>query len=772
MTFDVVLSTEEYKVVGTRPIRHDGTDKVTGRARYAADILLPDLLHGKILRSPHAHARIKSIDASRAMALPGVKAVVTATDLPEPSARLSDQEEGAIVNYGFYSRNVMAREKALYRGHAIAAVAATSPHVAEDALSLIDVDYEVLPPVLNAHEAMKDAAPILHEKLLTTSSPAFRAGGYRDEEAGEGTNVASHFEFALGDVEKGFQEAAVVVEREFHTRPVHQGYIEPHSATARWNTDGSVTVWASSQGHFALRDHTTHMLGLPVSKVTIIPMEIGGGFGGKGMGGCYLEPVAAALSRKTGQPVKLTMSRTEVFLGTGPTSASHIKVRMGATKDGRITAAEGELIYEAGAFPGSPVSSGCRTMLGPYDIPNVRLEGFDVVVNTQKTAAYRAPGSPAAAFAAEALIDELCEKLSMDPIEFRLLNASKEGTRQAAGPVFRRIGNVEMLQAAKQHPHLSSPLDGSKRGRGVANGCWFNGTGPASAVASVNPDGTVSLVEGSPDIGGTRAVAAMHLAEVLGIAADDVRPAIGDTDSIGYSSGAGGSGVAFKTGMACYEAAEDVKRQLIERAASIWDVSPDDVAYADGLLSYKSDPELRLTFKELAARLNGTGGPIVGRATVNPAGVGPAFALHIVDVEVDTDTGKVEILRYTTLQDAGKAVHPGYVEGQMQGGAVQGIGWALNEEYFMDDDGQMLNSSFLDYRMPTSLDLPMIDTVIVEVPNPGHPYGVRGVGEVSLVPPMAAVANAIYHAIGIRMNVLPMSPGNILQALWEKEGYP
>ena len=775
MVSNLVIKDKEepdYTVVGTRPVRHDGYDKVTGRARYAADAQLPGLLHAKMLRSPHAHARILSIDASRALAMPGVRAVVTAADLPETSARFSDQEEGATVNYGFYGRNVLAQEKVLYKGHAVAAVAAISPHEAEEALALIDVEYEVLPAVFSAEEAMKEGAPILHERLLTMSSPAFRQGGYSDEEPEVPTNVANHFEFRLGDLEAGFKEADVVMEREYHTRPVHQGYIEPHSATALWHADGTVTVWTSTQGHFPLRDHTSTLLGLPVSSVKIIPMEIGGGFGGKGQGGCYLEPTAAILSRKSGQPVKLSMSRTDVFLGTGPTAGTHIRAKMGVTRQGRITAAEASLVFEAGAFPGSPVSSGCRTMFGPYDIPNAYLEGYDVVINTQKTAAYRAPGSPAAAFAAESLIDEICEAISMNPIEFRLMNASKEGTRQATGPVYRRIGNVEMLEAAKAHPHWSAPLEGPNRGRGVASGAWFNSSGPASAVASVNPDGTVSLVEGSPDIGGSRVVAAMHVAEVLGIPAEEVKPSIADTASIGYSSGAGGSGVAFKMGTACYEAAQDIVRQMRERAARIWDVDAAEVEYIDGGLRHSKDPELKFGFKELSARLNATGGPIVGRATVNPAGVGNAFAMHMVDVEVDPETGKVDILRFTTFQDAGKAIHPSYVEGQMQGGAVQGIGWALNEEYYLNQEGQMVNSSFLDYRMPTSLDLPMIDTVIVEVPNPGHPYGIRGVGEVSIVPPMAAVANAIYHATGARMSRLPMTPGAVLEVLWAKDGGP
>ena len=765
---NMVLSTQDYAVVGTRPLRHDGPDKVMGRARYAADIHLTGMLHGKILRSPHPHARLRGIDAGRALALPGVLAVVTAADFPEVSAEAADLAEGANVNYGFYSRNVMAREKALYRGHAVAAIAALSPHLAEEALDLIEVDYEVLPAVLNADAALQPDAPLLHERLVTMDSPAMRPGGWGDPSTPV-TNLANRFEFRLGDLEQGFAAADAVVEREFHTRPVHQGYIEPHAATAQWNTDDTVTIWCSSQGHFALRDHTSTILGLPVSKVKIIPMEIGGGFGGKGMGGCYLEPVVAALSRKTGRPVKIAMTRNEVFLGTGPAPATHMKVKVGATNDGRLTAAEAHLTYEAGAFPGSPVASACRTMFAPYAIPNGWIEGLDVVVNTQKSAAYRAPGSPTAAFAAETVLDEVCEKIGMDPVEFRLINAAQEGARQITGPVFRKIGFLEICQAAQQHQHLATPVAGPRRGRGVAAGCWMNGTGPASAVASVNPDGTVSLVEGSPDIGGSRAAMAMHIAEVLGIAAEEVKPSIADTDSIGYSSGAGGSGVTFKMGTAVYQAAEDIKRQMVERAAKLWDVAVADVDYTKGILSHKSDSELRMTFNQLARRLNGSGGPIVGRATANPPGVGNAFGLHIVDVEVDADTGKVDILRYTALQDAGKAIHPSYVEGQIQGGAVQGIGWALNEEYYTDPAGLMVNSSFLDYRMPTSLDLPMIDTVIVEVANPGHPLGVRGVGEVSLVPPMAAIANAIYDAVGLRLAELPMNSANILEARWQQE---
>jgi CO/xanthine dehydrogenase Mo-binding subunit len=774
---NIVLSNEEFNVIGSRPIRPDGADKVTGRARYGADTILPGLLHGKILRSPHAHAIIKSVDTSAAESFPGVRAVVTSADWPETSRKLSDLAEGAIQNLGFLSTNVLARGKVFYKGHAIAGVAATSPHIAEQALSLIKVDYEVLPPVLSADDAVKPDAPILHERLASISNPALRPGGYKDDDdASAPTNIANHFEFRLGDIEQGFKDADVVVEKETKTVPVHQGYIEPHAGTAQWQTDGKLTIWSSSQGQFSVRDHTARFMGIPVADVKAIPMEIGGGFGAKTI--VYVEPVAALLSRKSGHPVKVQMSRTEVFEATGPTSGTQIKVKLGATKDGRLIAAEAHLVYEAGAFPGSPVSPGAQCMMAQYDIPNAYIEALDVVINRPKSAAYRAPGAPASAFAMETAIDELCEKLGMDPLEFRLLNSSKEGVRRVTGPVTPKVGYIETLQALKDHPHYAAPLNGQStngrsngklRGRGVACGFWGNNTGPASAIAVVNSDGSVSLTEGSPDIGGSRAALSQHLAEVLSIPLDEIKIQVGDTDSIGFTSNTGGSSATFKSGWATYEAGQDVKRQMIERAARIWDIPVEDVEYGDGVLQHKSDPELKLTFKQLAARQVGTGGPIVGRAGVNPPGAGPSISAHLVDVEVDPETGKVDVLRYTAAQDAGKAIHPSYVEGQIQGGVVQGIGWALNEGYQINDSGAMLNSSFLDYRMPTSLDLPMIDTIIVEVANPAHPYGLRGVGEVPIVPPMAAISNAIHDAIGVRMNTLPMSPEQVLEAIWSKE---
>ena len=755
---NIVLSSREYSVVGTRPIRHDGADKVTGRALYGADFQTAGLLFGKTLRSPHAHARIKSIDTTKAAALPGVRAVLTAKDLPELEPGLTIMTLGYGESLDFMRQNVLAHDKALYGGHAIAGVAAISPHISEEALDLIDVEYEILPHVLTAPEAMKEGAPILIGDLKTEELGLQKDGA---------TNIAQHFQYKLGDIDEGFLRADLVIEREFTTATVHQGYIEPQNVTVLWNSDGRLHVWTSTQGPFEVKGYLAALLDMDVSRVKVTPMEIGGGFGGKFP--LYHDPVAALLSKKTGRPVKMVMSRKEVFESTGPTSGSYIKVKIGATTEGKITAAQAYLAYEAGAFPGSPVTAGAECVFGPYDIPNVVIDGYDVLVNKPRAGAYRAPGATNAGFAAETIIDEIALKLGLDPIEFRLNNAAKEGTRRASGPILPRVGLVETLEAMYNHPHWKAPLNGPNRGRGAAVGFWMNGGAESSCTISVNADGRVNLIEGSVGIGGIRASVAMQAAEVLGIAAEDVYPSVVDTDSVGFTSGTGGSSVAFKTGWAAYLAANHLVDQMIQRVGMIWGIDPEAVEYEQGVFRSKTDSELSMTFKELAGQLNDSGGPIVGEAALSATGVGAAFAGCIADVEVDPETGKVDILRFTMVQDAGKAIHPSYVEGQMQGGAVQGIGWALNEEYFMSEDGRMLNSSLLDYRMPTSLDLPMIDTVIVEVPNPGHPFGVRGVGEVSIIPPPAAIANAIHRAIGVRMDTLPMNPGAVMEAIWKQK---
>ena len=752
-----------YKVIGTRPIRHDGVDKVIGAAKYGADTQLSGMLHGKVLRSPYAHARIRSIDTSKAAALPGVLAVLTADDFPIIGDQVIDFAETQ-GNARLMAEHVMAHRKALYQGHAVAAVAATNPHIAELALDLIEVDYEVLPPLLSVQEAMKDDAPVIHEDMTTYFKLDRMARG---DDTGVHGNVASHIQHKLGDVEKGFKEADLVVEREFSTATVHQGYIEPHASTATWAGDGRLTVWTCTQGSFAIRSSTAAICGISEDQVRVIPTEIGGGFGAKIT--TYLEPLAAILSKKTGRPVKLVMSRKDVFEGTGPTSASTMRTKIGVTNDGKITAAQVWMAFEAGAFPGSPVGGGTLCATGPYNIENLLVDGYDVVVNKQKVQAYRAPGQPQGAFAVEPVIDELAEKLGMDPMELRLKNVAKEGDRMPNGVAHPRFGVRELEEAMRDHPHYLTPLTGPNQGRGVAVGYRWQAGQMSSATITVNNNGTINLVTGSVDIGGTRTAVAMQAAEVLGIAAEDVVPTVVDTDTIGYTAVTGGSRTAFDTGLAAIQAAEDIKRQMAARAALIWEVQDEDVSFADGVFTCVKNPNDSFTFRELSGRLMRTGGTITTSVSTVSTGVGPIIAGNIVDVEVDPETGKIDILRFTAFLDVGTPVHPSYVEGQIQGGTVQGIGWALNEEYCYNDQGAMLNSSFLDYRMPTTLDVPMIEAVMIEVPNPRHPFGLRGVGEAPIIPPLPAIANAVSHAIGVRMNNLPISPVAVLEALEAKE---
>ena len=751
----------QYDVVGTRPIRHDGVDKVIGAAKYGADIQLSGMLHGKVLRSPYAHARIKSIDTSEAEALTGVTAVVTSKDFPIIADEMIDLAETQ-GNARLMAEHVMAADKALYKGHAVAAVSATSPHIAEQALALIEIDYEVLKPVLSLQEAMKDGAPLLHGNL-TTYFKLERFG--RGDDTGAKSNIASHIQHKLGDVEKGFKEADVIVEREFTTQTVHQGYIEPHASTATWAGDGRLTVWTCTQGSFAIRSSCAAILDIPESAIRVIPTEIGGGFGAKIT--TYLEPVAAVLSKKSGRPVQVVMSRKDVFEGTGPTSASTMRTKIGATKDGKITAAQVWMAFEAGAYPGSPIGGGTLCATGPYNIANLLVDGYDVVVNKQKVQAYRAPGQPQGAFAVEPVIDELAEKLGMDPLEFRLKNAVKEGDRMPNGVPHPHFGVMEMEEAMKAHDHYQTPLTGPNQGRGVAVGYRWQGGQASSATITVNNNGTINLVTGSVDIGGSRTAVAMQAAEILGISAEDVSPTVVDTDTIGWTGVTGGSRTAFDTGLAAIQAAQETIRLMKARAALLWEIDEEEVIFDGGIFRCTSTED-NISFKDLSARLMQTGGPVTCSVSAASPGSGPIIAGNLVDVEVDPETGKVDILRYTAFMDVGTAVHPAYVEGQIQGGTVQGIGWALNESYFYDEEGVMLNSSFLDYRMPTSLDVPMIDTVMIEVPNPKHPFGIRGVGEAPIIPPLPALAIAVSNAIGVKMSDLPLTPDVILAALESK----
>ena len=743
------------KVVGTRPIRPDGVDKVTGRAVFAADTRAAGMLWGKVKRSPHAHARIVSIDTSKAQALPGVRAVVTAADFPQIASEEAFVGEGP-MNFRDLSLNCMARDKALYEGHAVAAVAASTQAIADAALDLIDVRYEVLPHVIEVEAAMAPDAPILHDDLFTagvTPAPT------------KPSNIAKVVTFKKGDADAGFAEADVIVEGRYTTQPVHQAYIEPHACLVTYSPDGQITIHASSQGHFMIRAYTAKLLGLDMSNIRVNPAEIGGGFGGKTL--IYLEPVAVALSRKSGRSVKMQMTREEVFRGSGPTSGATVEVKLGAKKDGTIVAAKQVLKFQAGAFPGSPIGPGCMCGFAMYDLPNVDVVGYDVVSNRPKVAAYRAPGAPITSFAVESAMDDLAVKLGIDALTLREKNAAKNGTKTHYGPTHTNIGFTAVLDAVKAHPHWKSPVKAGQ-GRGLATGFWFNIGGESTATVHVNEDGSVVAATGSPDIGGSRASIGMMVAEVLGVPAERVRTVVADTASIGYTFVTGGSRVTFATGMAATQAAEKVVDELKRRAAATWDIPADAVEWKDGM-AYPAGANAGgfepLDLSALALKQGRTGGPINAEVSINAQGAGAGFGAHICDVSVDKETGHVKIERYTAIQDVGKAIHPSYVEGQIQGGAAQGIGWALNEEYIYNAKGQMENAGFLDYRVPVASDVPMIEAVLVEVPNPRHPFGARGVGEVPIVPPMAAIANAIRGATGLRLQDLPMSPPKVRAAI-------
>lgn len=737
-----------FKVVGTRPPRPDGVDKVTGRALYGADLHAPGMLIGKVLRSPHPHARIVSIDASKAEALPGVKAVITAADFGPVDAKDIPT-----------MRNVMAHDKALYEGHAVAAVAATNVEIAKSALKLIAVDYEILAHVTDVDAAMAEDAPLIHEDNFTEGV---------DPKPDKPSNIATRSEFGHGNLDAGFADADIIIEREFKTEAAHQGYIEPPACLATYSEDGSSELWCSTQGHFLVRDTCAALLGISVSRLRVMASEIGGGFGGKTV--VYLEPLALALSRKSGRPVKMVMSRSETFRAAGPTSSSSMRVKIGVTKDGRITAGDALLNFQSGAYGGFIAMLGAMCAFACYSLKNVRAIGNEVLTNRPTQASYRAPGAPIINYAVESVIDELARELDMDPIEFRLINAAKEGDKSSYGPKYDQIGLIQALEATRDHPHYKAAVaDG--HGRGIAAGFWFNFGGLTAISLNVNSDGTVTVSVGRPDIGGSRASMCQMAAEEFGIPYDNVRTIIADTGALGFNDTTDGSRTTFANGLAIIDAARQAIKDMCGRAAKSWGIPEEAVEWVDGC-ARPCGPNAGdfepMSIAEIARKSPQTGGPIAGHLEINADGAGVSFSVHIADVKVDEETGRTDVTRYTVVQDAGKAIHPSYVEGQYQGGAVQGIGWALSEGYVYGDDGVMQNPGFLDYRMPVCSDLPMIDATIIEIPNRGHPYGVRGVGETAIVPPMATIANAIRSATGVRVTEVPMAPPVVLAAIEEK----
>jgi CO/xanthine dehydrogenase Mo-binding subunit len=744
------------KVLGRRLARVDARERVTGEARYPADLALPGMVHARLLRSPHAHARIRRIDTTRAGALKGVLAVVTAADFPElPVGAMIPMGETGYDMWMVAELN-MARRKVCWVGQPVAAVAAVDVHVAEAALALIEVDYDPLPAVLDIEAALAEGAPVLHEHVLTKGvEPRPRAA----------SNLCSRTLIGRGDAQAALGQAHARARASVRIDTAHQGYLEPQVVVAEVDANGFATVWASTQGQFTAELMISAMLGLPASKLKVVPLEVGGGFGGKIA--IHGEAAAVRLAQKCRRPVKIVLSREEVLQGgSGPAAAAMIDIEVGAGEDGGLVAIDGTYRMDAGGLPGLSPSLVMQASAALYQCPNLNLVGYDVVTNKPRTEAYRGPGGIQAAFAMEQAMDMLCERLGMDPLEFRRRNASVTGSTMPIGTPFPSIGLTTILDRVGEHPCWREPLAKGNfpRGRGLALGYWRGTSMTSAGHITIAGDGRPMVTMGPVDISGTRTTMAQVVAEEFGLALEDVHIHTGDSKSVGYSDGAAGSRVARTATAALVEASRDALSQLRKRAAEKLQCAADQLDYAGGVFRARQAGGAAISLKELMAATL-TDGAVVGRGVSTKLPLGVEIGAHVCDVEVDTDTGLVTVLRYTAFQDVGLALNPAAVEGQIEGSVVQGLGWALSEGFDYGRDGRLRNASLLDYRMPTALDVPKIECVIVETPVPNVPYGVRGVGEVPIVPPAAAVANAIARATGVRMTRMPMTPERVLAAL-------
>jgi len=741
------------KYVGLSIPRLDGPDKVTGKARFGADTFIPGMLYARILRSPYPHARIKNIDTSKAAALPGVKAIITGKDLP-PLGKMA-QSFGAEgwITVNSLRKLVLAGDKAFFEGHPVAAVAATELEIAEEATKLIRVDYEELPYIMDAQAAMQPGATLLYPDLL----PATLA-----EKGSKPGNIASYSELGWGNMEKAFNEADVVLENTYQTQVVTHGNLEPLACVASAEPNGQVTVWTSTQGTFNCQRQLTALLGLPQAQLTIVPMEVGGGFGGRTT--AIIEPLAIMLSQKAGRPVKLVLRRDEVFRAGGAGAPAHITVKVAARKDGRLLAGYSRLVYDIGAFPSTPTASGATIAFGAYKLENVKVESYNIVTNKLPVLMYRAPGGAPSVFAVETTMDMMAEKLGIDPLTFRQINAVSQGDAMFSGQPFGPIGLNQVLNKVAEHPAWTEKLEGPNRGRGLAIGYWIGAqNSTSSAWVYVQRDGSVNVTTGHVDLTGTRTAIQQMTAQELQIPIGKVSVRTNDTSSAPFSDQTVGSRTAVTFSVAIQQACQHAIAQMKAHAAQRLNVTADAVDYSDGQFRIKGQEAKAISWDDIAfLTIKRTGGPVTGVGFTTVSNV-PQFAAQVADVEVDPETGKTKILRYTCFQDVGNELNPALLRGQIQGGVCQGIGWALTEEYRYVE-GRLKNPSFLDYRVPTASDVPPIDTEIICVPSGVGPYGLRGVGEIPIVPVPAALANAIYRACGVRQNRLPMTPETVYQS--------
>jgi CO/xanthine dehydrogenase Mo-binding subunit len=749
--------------IGRSVRRLDGGEKVTGLTRFAGDVQLPNMLHARLVLSPHAHARIARIDGKAAAAQPGVLGVFAAADLGlvkvDPTAR---------------TKCPLALDEALFVGHPVAAVVAESAAVAEDAAALVEVEYEPLPAALDALDAMRREAPrvraaagTLDETELAMHGAA--AGGEKLQEA-VSSNVVSTQRFHRGDIARGFAEAEVVVERRFETPMVHQGYLEPRAVVADVDPLGTLTVWTATQALFFTRTEVCEVLGLPEHRVRIVATPLGGGFGAKFV---LLEPLAAALALRLRRPISVVMTRTEEFLSTTPAPPAVIELKIGSRRDGTLTALEGRAVFDAGAYAGAPLGIALLLMGSYYQVPNVELRGYEVLTHKPGNGAYRAPGAVQGTFAIESVMDELARTTGIDPIELRLRNASRPGDPMVTGQPWPKMGLVECLERLREERERRGPTPGSangryRRGSAVAIGGWMGGIEPANAACRLDRDGTLSILVGTVDMSGTNTAFAQIAAEAFGLPVEDIRVVNGDTDSAPYAGASGGSKITYTVGLAVERAAREARRQLLAIAADRLEASMDDLEIVDRAVRVRGVPARAVALADLAKASTQFGAkyePVYGRGGSATIARSPAFAAHLSEVEVDTETGTVRVTGHLTVQDVGRAINPAAVEGQIQGGVVQGIGWALFERMPYDDAGQLLAATFMDYALPQSDQAPSVESVLLEVRSEHGPFGAKGVGEPPVVGVPAAVANAVAAATGQRFTSLPITAQVVVDAL-------
>ena len=723
--------------------RIDGRGKVTGTTRYAADVPMLGLAHARIVPSVYAHAVIRAIDASAALAVPGVIAVLRADDLPIVGTGDARQWEP------------LARDEAVFAGQPVALVVAETESIAADAAALVVVDAQPLPAVVDLVAAASDDPPATYRRGATT-------------------NVSSEERSVRGDAAAAIEASDVVVEGSFPSPWAYQAYLEPHAATAWTDPDGTLTVFSATQATFFTRDELGSIFGLPTSKVRVIPAPVGGGFGSKQL---LLEPLVAGATLAVARPVRLVMTRREDIAATNPAQGLTVELRLGAMADGTLTGLEARVTYDAGAYTDNSWEWFAPTLVtGPYRWPAFDVTAVAVRTNRFGTGNYRAPTGPSGIFALESLLDELAGELSLDPIDLRRRNLVLEGEPDAEDEPWLPHGARECLDVLAAHPlwvgRGALPAD---EGVGLAIGVWHGSKAPSSAVCRIESDGRVTVITGAVDISGAATGLAMIAAETIGVPFDEVAVVTADTSSAPRSPSSNASAITYGAGPAVQAAAEVARDRLLRLAADAFEIDADDLEVVDGMVRPIDAPDLGRPIAEIASGFDGFAGrhrPLEGQASTAHTVGAPSAAGHLAHVRVDVETGGVELLDYVVVQDVGRALNPALVEGQMAGAAVQSIGRALTEALVHDDAGQLITGSFLDYAVPRAAMLPPIETHIVAIPAPEGPFGARGIGEAAMVPGPAAIGNAIRSATGVRLVELPMTTPRLWRALADGRGRP